>query len=272
MVVEAIQRISEILDQHLNIQLTAIGRAEELDIDPDLTIEFSQAAPEDVQGVRLSRKPVELSDQEFDLLKDFVGSFLEGFVGGVHKLADLEQVSSHLERLVTREDGESSGNVVNISRYRPNRFPLTWGKVAGDDGADNDIHARLFVGPSPEMNFRAALDLHAESGRYAFVNVADLNPNVWEDVVSVRRLGNLTIFVTEITQLSMLEQDNMLAILLGAASDQDPCFVFASRLNVSELRRSGMLHPDLLDLLEPTHQRIGAKTSSSSQTDQFLSP
>ena len=164
-------------------------------------------------------------------LEKLIREILADAQSGREKCDHLDDEVAYFEKLLEREEMERSSRVVRLDRYRQARFPLSWGgqrKNAETAGSPDRIS---FFSGEQESNWRRTVDLHHDSGRYALVNFHDISREVWASADSARNLGPVTVFIPELTDLTVQEQEQIFAIARqadGAGASDGPHFVLAT--------------------------------------------
>ncbi|MGE0764644.1 MAG: hypothetical protein AB7N80_15315 [Bdellovibrionales bacterium] len=198
-----------------------------------------------VTGVtkRLDELSVELSE--------FVELYLDAAVALTDQLELLDQIEHQLNRNAVEAGG--GGNVI------PLRRPLV-------DPQDPIVTPRLrrrarigfalpclLEGPSQDDLKRLALELHELSGRYAFVYLSDLN---WNKASDLKGLGPVTLYVPDITTLTLDQQIALTEYLRLHPSVEQAQIVAGTLHPYSDLRQSGALTMDLLHFLSVCYLKM----------------
>jgi hypothetical protein len=96
---------------------------------------------------------------------------------------------------------------------------------------------------------RLGIDVHVRSGRVAFLPIKDLPAESLSSVISIRELGSITIFVEEISNLSV-EQQAQLAEFLRLQPDEDqPVVLACTTSTLEDLLIDGKLDKNLAQQL-----------------------
>ena len=160
-----------------------------------------------ILNARLNERKSSLTVKKTKELKKLMDEILADVRAGRRKLDDLCDETVHFEKLLELNDSERKGRIVRLSHYRETKFPLKW--KAHDKKADRRKSPQTeadrvdFFSGDKERNWRRAVDLHQESGRYAFVSYSDVSADVWRKPNAVKDLGETTIFIPEFADLTL---------------------------------------------------------------------
>jgi len=109
---------------------------------------------------------------------------------------------------------------------------------------------------------KIAFDLHTLSGRWAFLNASDLPANTFESKEELATLGSVTIFIRDLTSLSMVQQKALLEYLMLPASMETPHFIAMVHEMPNGLIDKGLLMRDLVEKFAFTQIAWAANESS----------
>ncbi|MBX3020361.1 MAG: hypothetical protein KF799_01690 [Bdellovibrionales bacterium] len=102
---------------------------------------------------------------------------------------------------------------------------------------------------------KMAMELHAHSRRYAFVDFRDLDGTKRTNLPELLSLGAISLFVPELMTLSMTEQD-VLKNLMKTGTVQRPLLMVGTGLPFSELRTLPGVHIEFLTLLSRAYIKL----------------
>src|SRR5262249_24069950 len=101
----------------------------------------------------------------------------------------------------------------------------------------------------PEDIFKMALEIHTRAARYAFLTFADLHASALADPKSIDSLGQVTIFIPELSLLTFAQQDCLLQYFEQSRSAEGPQFISGSTLPLQELKKFCKVMAPLLNHL-----------------------
>lgn len=187
------------------------------------------------------------NDKQLQQLADLIELYLEPALDMTDKLDTLTQV----ERQLTRANEDHGGGTNVIPLRRP---------TGETTGVRTRSRARLgfalpcLIEASTNEDLKAmAMELHELSGRYAFVYCHDV---AWKFAEDLKDLGPVTLFIPDITALSMDEQLKLLKYLSSSPSVDEPQLITGALKSYSELRAEELVLPDLLHRLSVCFLRM----------------
>jgi hypothetical protein len=139
-----------------------------------------------------------------------------------------------------------SRNVYSLERFRRDRVPSP--KLA----PKNQIYfaAVCFLEGATAADRQAmALELHQASHRVALIPFADLDPEVRKSGRQLQSLGNITLFIAEIAQLSSAEHAALMECCEGPRTSFTPHVIAGSNKSYNQLAGAGVVPTPLLDAL-----------------------
>lgn len=132
-------------------------------------------------------------------LEKIIQLVFESRLSGAELLHNLEMTADNLQ--VLKSGPSNDKKIIQLSRYKKNLFPLS-------AKADTAILNFPFLIQAVSVNdiFKMAIEIHTQSQRYAFLSLHDLDPTALETADSIKNLGDVTIFVPDITALTLEQQ------------------------------------------------------------------
>lgn len=104
--------------------------------------------------------------------------------------------------------------------------------------------------PDEEQRFRQAKIFHDEYGGYAFLPIEDLETELFNSVEEFILIGDVTVYVSEVTQLTAPMQDFIAKAMCWESADPKPHFVMGSELSIYNSKLELLVTPALLALLK----------------------
>lgn len=189
-------------------------------------IPFSKPAEEyGIWGLRSSK---ELNAEQRIEIADMCASILGGLESLERKRQALEDVQTHMERLL---EGESVSNVIAFQRRSP---PLRSGLSIANDKRYSLRLDCLIEGKSVDEIHRMATELHAQSQRLIFLDYRELSDAQRTSLTHLLSLGPIHLFVPAVHDLSALEQE-MLRHMTREDSLTRPLVMAGSILSYADL-------------------------------------
>lgn len=194
------------------------------------------------------------------------GSVREGLKGLISSTADMETCHEALHRLEQRMhtiQEEIPSNVIPIRR--PTLPKPTFSAVTDKRWIlrlDCLIESR-YISEIHKM----AMELHAQSRRYAFLEYRDLHSKSRLDVSELLAMGAISLFVPSILDLTLAEQE-ILRQLMQVESLQRPLLMVGSTQTYSDLRGESGVNLDFLNDLSRAYIKL--TKSFSEYKDQGL--
>jgi hypothetical protein len=169
---------------------------------------------------------------------------IENRLSKMENIEILTELEMHLLSQQARAQSLNRDNVVKLSAYKSNPYPLPENKIN-----KSFSFAFLIQSQDPEDIFKMALELHSRSGRYAFLPIRDLSPDTFASAEAFKKLGPISVFLSDITTLS-IEQQNVLLKYYQSARDQDcPQIIAGTNVSVAALKNDARILPELLQYL-----------------------
>ncbi|PIT99394.1 MAG: hypothetical protein COT74_10345 [Bdellovibrionales bacterium CG10_big_fil_rev_8_21_14_0_10_45_34] len=104
---------------------------------------------------------------------------------------------------------------------------------------------------------RFAIDMHQNSKRIAFLPLADLSISSESGAEELRKLGNITLFISDLESLSVDIQNSLLTLLSDDLNNlEDPVIIAATAKPVAELMHSGKVDKELIELLSQSRIQL----------------
>lgn len=210
-------------------------------------------------GVATVERLAAFDDRRLNEIGEFLQLAVEARLDAFERLLTIEQQEQELEReqklresrkviqLFPRAATESSGASSYYSgagEAGSTKDPMT----EKDDAFAFD-EPLLIVSPTLQTD-RIALELFNRSSLWFFVKIEDLHPDVFATSQSVRDLGRMCIFISDLSSIS-IEKQVRLSEVFSAKSKlgpDSPRLIAALRKPASQLVESGKLLPHLAEL------------------------
>ncbi|PWU19164.1 MAG: hypothetical protein C5B49_06170 [Bdellovibrio sp.] len=124
------------------------------------------------------------------------------------------------------------------------------GSTANEEGMVQPPSTVLLFSSSSHRLDRMSLMLHEQTDHWAFLRYSDMNFS-FGSVHDLRALGRLTLFVEDLLQISPDDWVILKDFLLGIGNSAQPMIILGSFQTPQELRASGKIDPEILDLVAP---------------------
>jgi hypothetical protein len=92
---------------------------------------------------------------------------------------------------------------------------------------------------------RLAVDVHVRSGRVALLSPKDLAADALSSVQAIRELGSITLFIEDITKVSVEQQALLAEYLQGEVSEDTPVLLVCATGIIEDMIIDGKLNKDL---------------------------
>jgi len=189
---------------------------------------------------------VTTQDFEAHMLRHLHGVIRLMIENRMSQIENVDVLSELEENLIAQQEREqhSHGNVFRLSDYQANPYPLPENKI-------NKAFSFAFLLQSQDQEdiFKMALEIHTRSGRYAFLPLRDLSPDVFSSAAMFKNLGPISVFLPEVTTLTKEQQATLLAYYRGPRDKDCPQIIAGTALSVAQLKQDGRVLPDLLQYL-----------------------
>lgn len=181
-----------------------------------------------------------LNMRERSAVGDVVRLFLEPELFGRY----LEQVKNNFVAQDRIQNGElDRDNVVNL--YSELSRP-----EASDIPSKNaSSHLFVFESKNPKMLFRLASNIHELSGRWAFLNIKDIQTSI-SSAADLKSLGTITLVIDDLTQMDPAFQNILAEALSLANPSEEPLFVVGTTTLLDELIQTERISPKLSQILQ----------------------
>lgn len=231
-----------------------------------------------ILSLSFQQQPLHLNDQDFFPI--FTDGELMGALRRAGEKLSAEQLKevmslSHLilgetlsllkkeAELVRHEVHMNSDNhlngVVYISQFKKDRTLTLVPPIS--------IRERKFVSiptlieaKTSEEAFRFALDLHQDSGRFAFINYLDLDSSVRQNLHELTPLGEMTVYLPNPQDLEIREQERLKRYLFETTpqNSAEPAILWLSSITLpyAILLRSRSIDQQLLKHLSISYFRL----------------
>ncbi len=177
----------------------------------------------EVLYARLNERRTNISEKKAEELTNLIHEILDDVRLGRRKLNDLRDEAAHFEKLLELDELERNGQVVRLSQYREQKFPLE-----RKEATPPTEHIQFLSG-AQEKNWRRAIDFHHDSGRFAFVSYADVSAEVWLKPSAVKELGEMTIYIPEFSTLTLDQKMRLQLVWEALKQETDwPYFIVAT--------------------------------------------
>lgn len=197
----------------------------------------------DLAGAASIPKRDEITERTLNYLNSIIRMVLESRLTNSEHLDFLEELEHNLSEFaapVTAAAPVRPNNVIRFRDYQENPFPLPKWEVNRPLNFSFLIESR-----NPDDIFKMAHEIHCRSGRFMFLPFHDLSPAALETPEAFKSLGPMTVFIGDITTLTF-DQQRALAKFYESSRDKDcPQLVAGTLMNVSELKRSCKVLPEL---------------------------
>lgn len=207
----------------LNIELELLTEAPVPVLEGDLRFSESVAGY-GLWGLRPARP---LPDGTLTEIREMCDSILGGIGQLEEKREALERMQLQMERAL---NGDRPSNVIAFHRK-----PAAKSRSLNSERIFMLKLDCLIEASDTEEVRRMAMEIHAQSSRVAFVEHKDLDSNARQSITQLLNLGPITLFIPDILELSLFEQE-ILRHLLRQPVQQRPLLMVGCVIPYSELR------------------------------------
>jgi hypothetical protein len=177
-------------------------------------------------------------------LRELLLNLLEPAQAHRDSLARLEE-----KYLLALKEDQRDENVVNFRRVEvPESVPppkRRWALKA----------PCLIESPTYGELFRMAFELHLKSARSIFLSWHDIDPGSRQKPEVLLELVSCTIFIPDITRISLFEQESLLKVLLSPA-DEKPLVMAGTHVPFSDLQTLSMMNKDFLNEVSQAYLKL----------------
>ncbi len=139
-------------------------------------------------------------------------------------------------------------NVFSLTRFRKLREAAK--KIDTEPESKIYFAVSCFIdGKDAEECRKLAFEMHVVSHRMAFLPFTDLHEEVRSKPENLVDMGAITIFIPDVTELTVSEQKGLLEYFKGARSNETPHIMSASSISYAELLKSRVVSTELLEWL-----------------------
>lgn len=96
---------------------------------------------------------------------------------------------------------------------------------------------------------RLGLDVHVRTGRVAFLSIDDLPSDTLSSHDAIRDLGEVTIFIEDITKITLAQQEFLAAYLRTTPGEDTPVFLICAKSSIEDLISNGQMLAELSRLV-----------------------
>lgn len=201
-----------------------------------------------VWGLR-SNKP--LSAELRQEMTEMCESLLGGLESLENKREQLERMQAQLEQAL---NGSTPDNVISLRR-RTSLAPSTSRLGSVPTRRFSLKRDCLMEGPNVDDLHKMATEIHEQGRRIAFINYSTLEIHQRQSISQLLGLGPITLYVPNILQLSLYEQEILRHVILQETA-QRPLLMVGSPLSYSDLRGDERVDVNLLALLAKTYVKL----------------
>lgn len=102
---------------------------------------------------------------------------------------------------------------------------------------------------------KMALELHSNSTRYAFLDYRDITPEDRTSVDSLLALGNITVFIPDITRVTRVEQATLVEVM-NFVSTHRPLIMAGTMQTLGELRDDPAMNDEFLSIVSRVYIKL----------------
>ena len=203
---------------------------------------------DDLAGAARISSRENMTEEDINYLHQVIRMVLENSLNNIERLDILSQYEDHIATANERENQTEDTNLVYLSNYQKNNFPLP-----NNVGKESLAFPFMIECKNEEDLYKMALEVHSQSRRFAFLNIEDLSSEAFKNVETLRKLGPITVFVSDLTQLT-LEQQNCIVDHYTHMTDLDvPHFVCGTQMPLAQLISEHKVLPGLVKVLAVGH-------------------
>lgn len=178
---------------------------------------------------------------------------LEGLLTSAKEMEQSREALDRLEQRVGTIQEEIPSNVIPLRRPPEAKKTSAFSRV-------NDKRWILRLDCLIESKYiseihKMAMELHAQSRRYAFLEYRDLDLKARNSLQDLLAMGSISVFVPNILDLTAQEQD-VLCRLMQVESVQRPLLMVGSTMSFSDLRGEAGVHMDFLSQLSRAYIKL----------------
>jgi hypothetical protein len=227
--------------EHLEIALRNQGAAR---IYSGADVVFPVKANEIVIGAAVLVGGFNVRSVHVDRLEKILNdAFSSAYTGGT-LTNSVQELESYIESLTVPENVIFLADVKQKRRQHLREFGLDH---------ENLVGRPVFVHASKEEELqKIAVDIHRELGSVGFVPWFALDQTSLNSVESLKELGPVTIFVSELEDLDSEQQQLVEKVLADNPHETVPQFIFGSQKTLMELMTSNGVTEGLAKILQQT--------------------
>lgn len=193
---------------------------------------------------RIERRE-KITENDLLYIHQMIRLVLESRLEGLDRIDWLDRCES-----MSRADREEAAqsNVIALNQFHRNKFPLP-----AKGRLDLLNFPFLIEAESESEAFKMAQEIHSMSQRYAFLPLQDLNAEALNSTESIEALGAITIYISDITQISRSQQVRIAAFYASERTGDSPQFIVVSSLSVGELKQNPTILPQFLSAVTTSY-------------------
>lgn len=196
-------------------------------------------------GIARVSRPETLEDKDLSALESIIRAVFESRIESVAAIRKLEFIENNLENLNQKSQPEPTrDNVISLKKFQKNEYPLPNKSINAPFNFPFLIEAK-----NADDLFKMAHEIHTRSQRFLFIQLQDLDPSALATVNSLRSLGETTIYVKEVSELTFTQQAQIYAYYTSSRDKMGPQFVVGSTSSIGELKKNTQVMPELLSHL-----------------------
>ncbi len=178
-----------------------------------------------------------LTNSDIRYLNQIIKLVLEASLSRTDRLETLAGAENHIE-------AHADNKIIPLRSFRKNLFPLP----------ENDVSSAfnfpfLIESKSSDDIYMMAIEIHSRTNRYAMIPFEDLSPSVFEHPDGLKSLGHISIFVKDVSALTIEQQEQIVRYYHSPRDKECPQFIAGTRLPIGILKESRKLTKSLIPLL-----------------------
>lgn len=245
----AAKALKAFLERKLRLSLDFLADADDASstTGPEALHFASELSQYGLYGVRSSKALTE--DQRLEIQGTF-----ESVLGDIVRMSKKAEDLSRREQMIELSERHNPSNVIPLRRSRllsitsgASRAPSRSGWVLKQDC--------LIEAVSVSEILKMALELHSLASRCAFIEFANLNPEIRRNPQALAQLGEINLFIPNLVEVPLDEQ-RALTDLIAMNTLERPLLMAGTVVPYSDLRSEPRVHLDLLLLLSRVYIKL----------------
>ncbi len=212
----------------------------------------------------------QLNHKQMMQLYQVIKLVIEGLLSNTRRIEQLHIIEDNLNQLLDKAanafQSSKINNIIPIQKYRTNPYPL---RSAYSERMNALNFSFLVESQNAEDIYKMAIEIHHFSRRFAFLKYSDISKDTFDNIESIKSMGNVTIFIDDICKLRFSEQEKILNYFHSSRDRECPKIVAGTGITLTDLKRSALLIPELLNFLMTGYIRLDSSFQNYKKADML---